>query len=561
MKTTRAIHHYYFILFWTILGLVQAHFTELTSDEGYYWFYSTQLQWGYYDHPPMLALLSRMGVSLLENELGVRMFSVLLGAASLFLFFDLLPKSIRHQWWLYGLLLAVPLFNYLNIFIFPDTPLLAFELLFLWAYHRFLNNNDWSSALLMGVAVALMFYSKYHGVLVIGFILMANWRLFLNLKMYVAGLLAFLLFVPHLWWQYSNDFPTFAYHLDGRIQGISTRFVFEYLSQQLLFITPILIIVPWLYKVQNTFERSLKVIFIGTLLFFLGASFKTFVHFHWTSIALIPAIILVAHYYQNTPSRTARRLINIGIGLFGVLMLLLRVYWMVQILPAKNQNVDYYHDRDLWAADLHDAADGHPIIFEGNLREASLYQFYSHSQGIALYPGMDKKSQYELWNAEEALQGKRVMLVCGKPFAESQILETRMGKSEHYKMIDRLISYQDVRIKAIAPPTLANDTLHLDIQIINQREQSLPFEQHTPRIVAQFYGKGGRRRYSQVVDVATDRSLQDIPAQGTVQYAIQIPIHELTQTPKYFLLGFQYGYSGTGHICHNSRMMGELVNW
>src|SRR5690242_17839290 len=66
------IRPFHFFIFWLALNLVQAAFTELTSDEGYYWFYSRSLEWGYYDHPPFIALMVRIGYALFPNELGVR---------------------------------------------------------------------------------------------------------------------------------------------------------------------------------------------------------------------------------------------------------------------------------------------------------------------------------------------------------------------------------------------------------------------------------------------------------------------------------------------------------
>ena len=45
----------HFAAFLLLLNLVQVAFTELTSDEGYYWFYSRSLEWGYAEHPPLIA--------------------------------------------------------------------------------------------------------------------------------------------------------------------------------------------------------------------------------------------------------------------------------------------------------------------------------------------------------------------------------------------------------------------------------------------------------------------------------------------------------------------------
>ena len=65
-----------FIAFWFLINILPAGLAELTSDEGYYWFLANGLEWGYYDHPPMLALLVAIGTSIAPGELGVRLLNV-----------------------------------------------------------------------------------------------------------------------------------------------------------------------------------------------------------------------------------------------------------------------------------------------------------------------------------------------------------------------------------------------------------------------------------------------------------------------------------------------------
>src|SRR6202451_1773201 len=61
------------------LRLVAAAWTPLTFDEAYYWMWSKHLAFGYYDHPPMVAVVIRLGTAIAgDSEFGVRLVSILL---------------------------------------------------------------------------------------------------------------------------------------------------------------------------------------------------------------------------------------------------------------------------------------------------------------------------------------------------------------------------------------------------------------------------------------------------------------------------------------------------
>src|SRR5271154_2747295 len=77
---TRLIRNTSFIILALVaLRLVAAAWTPLTFDEAYYWMWSKHLAGGYYDHPPMVALVIRAGALIAgDTELGVRLVSILL---------------------------------------------------------------------------------------------------------------------------------------------------------------------------------------------------------------------------------------------------------------------------------------------------------------------------------------------------------------------------------------------------------------------------------------------------------------------------------------------------
>src|SRR4249920_1348796 len=67
------------ILALVALRLAAAAWTPLTFDEAYYWTWSKHLAGGYYDHPPMVALVIRLGTMIAGDTLfGVRVVSILL---------------------------------------------------------------------------------------------------------------------------------------------------------------------------------------------------------------------------------------------------------------------------------------------------------------------------------------------------------------------------------------------------------------------------------------------------------------------------------------------------
>src|ERR1700742_2116815 len=62
-----------------LLRLGAAAFTPLAFDEAYYWTWSKHLAGGYYDHPPMVAIVIRLGTMIAaDTEFGVRLVSILL---------------------------------------------------------------------------------------------------------------------------------------------------------------------------------------------------------------------------------------------------------------------------------------------------------------------------------------------------------------------------------------------------------------------------------------------------------------------------------------------------
>ena len=515
----------HFAAFLLVLNLVQVAFTELTSDEGYYWFYSRSLEWGYAEHPPLIAVMVRIGYALFPNELGVRLVNVILNALAVLLVFKLVPrrepKTDAH---IYLMVLSLPLLNYLAFLIFPDGPLLFFLVCFLIGYRRFLAKEDLPAVLLMGFSTALMLYSKYLGILVVGFTVLSNLRLLRSPKFWLSMLLALVLFLPHLAWQYTHQFPTFEYQLEGHAAPISISHLYEYISQQLLAIGPGLIFIPFVYRTQDRFERALQMICIGTFGFFLFTALTMFVHFHWTAITLFPLLLLASRYYEE---EKRKRLFQFLVLPLGLAVVLLRLYLMFWIFPVNHTSVDYYHGRDLWSKDIEGVASDRPVFFGRNARESALYEFYSGRMGVALQSDRHHRSQYELWNYEDSLQGREVVIVMDSPFAGSTELRTRMHKTVHYFIAPNFVSYFNIPLEVAFPPAVkSRDSVAVAVRVSNPRKTALRFERAGfPRAPTLFYIilKHGHEVHGGELDIFPEGTVILPGGQGEFTTSLRLP--------------------------------------
>src|ERR1700748_3548892 len=126
----------WFLLLWTILNAIQAFTLELQGDEAYYWLYSRYLDWGYFDHPPMVAAFIRIGYSLLHNELGVRLLTVLASTASVYMLWLILKKYAVDVLAFALVVSGIFVFNIYGFTTTPDAPLFFFTVLFYFFYQQ-----------------------------------------------------------------------------------------------------------------------------------------------------------------------------------------------------------------------------------------------------------------------------------------------------------------------------------------------------------------------------------------------------------------------------------------
>jgi hypothetical protein len=444
---------WYFLLFWTLLNLIQSYTLEIHGDEAYYWMYSRFLDWGYFDHPPMVAVFIRIGDTIMHTELGLRLLTVFTNSCSLYLIWLILKKYTVDAKWFILAVSGLFIFHMYGFTTTPDSPLLFFTVLFYYVYQQYIEKDTWPLAFIMALIVACLLYSKYHGVLVIAFTLCSNIKLLTRKSFWLVVVLAAVLYLPHILWQVHHGYPSIKYHLfDRSAERYNPAFTYQYPLGQLMMAGPL---VGWFLfyaackvKIKDTFIRTLVVNCIGTFLFFMLSSLKGEVQMHWTLIAFVPLVMLVLISFKQslTPPKWFYTLaiINIGLILFIRTALLFQFPFVMDIGPLKS----YFGFRTWTKQVKHIIGDNYLMIRDG-FQDPSKYNYYSNSAKAMSYDTRYyRKTQYDSWPIEDSLQHKRVyyMQEAKQPGFTTDSVVDQYGRKWYSAWVNDVRTYQKVNI-------------------------------------------------------------------------------------------------------------------
>src|SRR2546430_13406756 len=235
------------------LRLIAAAFTPITFDEAYYWMWSKHLAGGYYDHPPMVAVVIRLGTMIAgDTELGVRLVSIVLA----------LPMSwavYRTAAILFGgvrvattaaLLLNITLMAAVGtLIVTPDAPLLVAASFVLFFLSKVLETGRGAWWLAVGAAVGAALLSKYTALffgpaILIWLLIVPKLRRWLvSPWLYLGGLVALAIFSPVILWNSDHHWVSFIKQIGrARIEDFRPAFIGELIPTQIVFATPLVFI-------------------------------------------------------------------------------------------------------------------------------------------------------------------------------------------------------------------------------------------------------------------------------------------------------------------------------
>ena len=326
----------------TLLRLLAAATVPLAPDEAYYWVWSRALAPGYYDHPPMVALWIAAGTALAgDTPLGIRLLGppgLALASVALARAGNLLFPERRPGVWAAALLNATLLVNAGAVLMTPDTPLVVFWCLALWAVAKAHARRDGRWWLAAGAFAGAALLSKYTAALLgAGLLvwLLAEPRVrpwLRDPRPWLGGAVALAAFSPVVLWNARHDWVSFAKQ-GGRagteVAGPGLRFVGELAGGQLGLATPIVFVLcvagvgaataGWVRR-RDAAAGLLAALTVPAAALFLWQAAGSRVQANWPAV-LYPAACLAAACLPVRWDRWRWPAVGLGLGLSALVLL------------------------------------------------------------------------------------------------------------------------------------------------------------------------------------------------------------------------------------------------
>ncbi len=477
------------IIIWFVVNILSAYSAQLYSDESYYFLFSKQLEFGYFDHPPMIALMIRCGSFFFGDELGVRIFSVV--AVSVALVLTFLMAETRNAFMFLTAILSIFGLNILGFLALPDSPLLCSTAAFFFIYKRFLYKETLLNSILLGFTMAALLYSKYQGVLIIIFTLISNPKLLRSGRFYLALLTGILIFMPHIVWQFKNNFVTLFYHLFERSAShYKFSFTYEYIIGQILYYGPITSVFMLFraggIRISNFFDKALVWNIWGITAFFLLMSVKGRVEVNWTFPVIIPLLILFLKY--SVPgSRLIRWFYYLAIPVI-ILIIIVRIELVSQFFGIKNNRMTDLQGHKEFAGDVLSVSQGLPII-TNSYQMAGLLSFYTNSFITSININ-SRRNQFDLWNTNDSIRYRKVAFV-NNYLRDGIKISNPAHTGYQVTILDSLPVMDDINISAFVENRVVTSNEIISVRVVLKADKQ--FENYrdagsfATRISAGFY--------------------------------------------------------------------------
>jgi 4-amino-4-deoxy-L-arabinose transferase-like glycosyltransferase len=400
-----------------IFRIILSFKLQLHPDEAYYWLWSKNLDFSYFDHPPMVAYFIKLTTIFSNSEFFVRFSTIICYLIFNFILYKLAKEMFNE----YVGYLSLAIFNTfpanaLGFIITPDISLMLFTILFLYFSFIALEKDKPKYWYLSGIACGFGLLSKYNAVLLIisiffVILLVKEYRKFLFTKyLYLSILLSLIFFLPVVVWNYFNGWISFRYQFFHGIpqKAGNVNNVITYLSGQIVSLGLFLGIICLYVLIRSFFIKDKKIKFLIIfsaipLLFFAITSYKSLAEMNWP-LCSYPALAVLTSAYLFNNEKFKKYFLYPSISFCLFLIFIIYFHGIFRILPLEKFNptwvltdpTNWFYGWKEFAWFIDEQSFEYPI-FTTNHQLASELIYYSKKNLDVFHD----EFQFMLWNKDK----------------------------------------------------------------------------------------------------------------------------------------------------------------
>ena len=297
-----------------LIKVVMASILPMTGDEAYFIVWGKHLDFGYYDHPPMVGWWLAALLQVSDHPVWLRLPNILVTTLIGWMIFRIvLPRGKTNAVIAAGLYWLTPV-HLLAPLITTDVPLIFFSFLSGVCFYKAQRHDKRAWYLLSGLLLGLAFYSKFFaGMLGIAYVLYIILFVRRGIKPYIGIVFVVLGTLPfiglNLYWNYLNCWDNYLFNLLNRTSDyhFSIWGLLKYLLLLAYLITPpvVFYVIRKPAVVLETLRNGGLGVFLALftipVVLFIGLSFGKSVGLHWL-LSFYPflfiAVIMLLHFGQ-----------------------------------------------------------------------------------------------------------------------------------------------------------------------------------------------------------------------------------------------------------------------
>ena len=425
------------------LKLIYIFYAPPLPDEAYYWLWSKNLDWSYYDHPPLSAWINYGLMSFIENkQLQIRTlpfisFIIILmvnikWAKNIGL--DKSEKQVESSL----LFLSIPIFLMFTTIFFPDAILVLMLFLTSYCFFIFIKTYDESEIPFLFWYLSVIFFafaciSKYNAIVYgVGVLLFSLFdqrlRELIFSKHFIFGVVIFLLIqFPTIFWNIKNDFVSFNFHLGTRLD--SDINVVSFLKNNFIFFIAFILVTSPVYCFRLLTERkSLALnglerkffsmgifVLIFSLILCIFLSSFTNVLYYWSIVGLILLIPFTPFILKKKFDVVFQSLYGI---FFSVILVVNSIFFPIATIfnGIDRETAILYGWKKIDSVIRENKIDNNVnnLVFS-DYRLASLYSFHSGDGEVDAI--MERRNtQFDIWREENITNSQRALILVDDDF-------------------------------------------------------------------------------------------------------------------------------------------------